>query len=144
MIGMEVEYGDARGRGDVREEMHSLKDGKKQRNGGDKGWGLYEGLRHGIIIISAPISKRDCEGEMPSEGMKGASPQSRWTYLEVHSAEPPDRASPVVSGSDSWLEPLVLASRAQDKTCWYGTEAWHIQNTCPYRRWDSKHLATKR
>ena len=115
MVGiMDVEYGDAGGRGHVCEEMHSLEDGKKQRNGEDKGSSLYERPRHGKIIISAPISSWDCEGEIPSEGMKGASRQTRWTYLEVHrdfpfrSAEPPDRASPVVSESDSWHEPVTI------------------------------------
>jgi hypothetical protein len=45
MIGMDVEYGHARGRGlgPIREEKHGLEDGKKQRNGGDKGSSLYEG-----------------------------------------------------------------------------------------------------
>jgi hypothetical protein len=114
MIGMGVEYGHAGGRGHVGEEMHRLEDGKKQRNGGDKGSRLYEVPRHGKIIISAPISSWDCEGEIESEGMKGASRQTRWIYLEVHrdfsfrSAEPPDRASPAVSKSDSWHEPVTI------------------------------------
>jgi hypothetical protein len=114
MIGMDVEDGHAGGRGHVGEEKHSLEDGKKERNGGDKGSGLYERPRHGKIIISAPISSWDCEGETESEGMKDASCQTRWTYLEVHrdfsfrSAEPPDRASPVLSKSDSWHEPVTI------------------------------------
>jgi hypothetical protein len=46
--------------------------------------------------------------------MKGASRQTRWIYLEspprplFRSAEPPEHASPVVSGSDSWHEPVTV------------------------------------
>lgn len=36
MIGMDVEYGHASGRGRIREGEHGLEDGKKQGNGGDK------------------------------------------------------------------------------------------------------------
>jgi len=69
MIGVDVEYGHAGGRGhSIDEEMDSLEDGKKQRNGGDKGSGLYERPRHGKIIIYAPISSWDWEGEIHSEG----------------------------------------------------------------------------
>ena len=67
MIGMDVEDGHAGGSDHVGEEMHSLEDGKKQRNGGDKGPRLYESPRHGKIIISAPISSWDCEGEAQRE-----------------------------------------------------------------------------
>jgi hypothetical protein len=83
--------------------------------------------------------------------MKGASRQTRWIYLEVHrdfsfrSAEPPDRASLVVSKSDSWHEhePVTIELAGfKSSTTKYGTQAWHIQNTCPYGRCDSKHLAS--
>lgn len=64
MIGMDVEYGRAGGRGGhVGEEMQSLEDGKKkQRDGGDKGSRLY-GENPDIvkIIISEWISRWDGE-----------------------------------------------------------------------------------
>lgn len=60
--------------------------------------------------ISARISGQDCEGEIESESMKGASGQTAdeldiFGSLLFRSAEQPGRASPVASESDSWHEP---------------------------------------
>ena len=149
--GMDVEYGDGGGRGQVGERKHRLEEGEKQRNGGDKGSCLYAIVRHVKIIITARISRWDCEGgNTHREDMKGASGQTRWIYLEVHTETASLSERRTAGTRVTGCVRVRLVTRTSDNPSFldsksstllahhYGTQARHIKTTCPYGRWGFK------